>query len=331
MTTAAWIDGTMWALYAWHGIHPGLPHVRFWTTPADPRHTLRINLQDTLLNRVRIDAADLGPEALRRAYGRAVRSHAVYIHGYPTAIASFVDFCNDAKLPSPLPELRVIFSTGELLSPQVRRKLEDFFGVGVVNEYGCSESGLLGFECEAGALHAIPTTAYVEVLAADGSPAGEGEEGDIVITDLLSPLFPLVRYKLGDRGKMLPPLSCPCGRELPVLGLSVGRSSSFIQLPDHRRVFSSVLSQAMPRSVRRFQAEQLSLSHLHFQLVLEPDVTLPEVRRIVSQRLQNVLPHTMLLTFEEVAPSALPVRGKHRYFVPFHDKGEPLTLSKPAS
>ena len=78
--------------------------------------------------------------------------------------------------------------------------------------------------------------------------AVDGEEGislfnikepDIVITDLTNRVFPLIRYRLGDRGALLEE-RCACGNPLPRMMPPDGRTTDLIRLPSgavlaHRR------------------------------------------------------------------------------------------------
>lgn len=52
----------------------------------------------------------------------------------------------------------------------------------------------------------------------------EEENGEIIVTNLLSKSFPIIRYRLGDMIKLAPSgLKCKCGRSHPILLDVVGR------------------------------------------------------------------------------------------------------------
>ena len=75
------------------------------------------------------------------------------------------------------------------------------FGCKVTDRYGCEEVGLIACECERHAgLHLNIEHLYIEFLRPDGSPAASGEEGAIVITDLLNHGMPFIRYRIEDVG-----------------------------------------------------------------------------------------------------------------------------------
>jgi phenylacetate-CoA ligase len=75
---------------------------------------------------------------------------------------------------------------------------------------------------------------YVEIVTPGGA-AKPGETGNILITDLLNPAMPLIRYRIGDMGSWSK-RSCPCGRKLPLLDEVAGRVTDFLVGADGRLV-----------------------------------------------------------------------------------------------
>ena len=63
----------------------------------------------------------------------------------------------------------------------------------------------------------------------DGSPAGPGEMGDVLVTSLRNTAMPLIRYRIGDMAFAPKSGLCSCGRGLPVFGTVVGRSGDFLR------------------------------------------------------------------------------------------------------
>lgn len=64
--------------------------------------------------------------------------------------------------------------------------MEKAFGAKIISEYGAAESGLIAYECpECGNMHINMENVIVEE-----------SEGEIVVTNLLSRSFPIIRYKL---------------------------------------------------------------------------------------------------------------------------------------
>lgn len=110
--------------------------------------------------------------------------------------------------------LKMIKGTSEKIYERYQEEVEKAFGAKIISEYGAAESGLIAYECpECGNMHINMENVIVEE-----------SEGEIVVTNLLSRSFPIIRYKLGDSIKLAEPdFKCPCGREHPVLTDVLGR------------------------------------------------------------------------------------------------------------
>ena len=48
-------------------------------------------------------------------------------------------------------------------------------------------------------------------------------EGEIIVTNLMSKSFPIIRYKLGDYISIGDSINCPCGSEAPIIKDILGR------------------------------------------------------------------------------------------------------------
>jgi phenylacetate-coenzyme A ligase PaaK-like adenylate-forming protein len=141
----------------------------------------------------------------------------------PRQLALFADdpdACDAAR-----GRLRAVLSSGEPLSPDLRRRVETRFGCAVFDHYGLTETGFGGgVECAAHAgYHLREADLYFEIVdPATGRVLPEGATGEVVATTLLRQAMPLVRYATGDAAAMLPG-PCPCGSPLRRLGPVSGR------------------------------------------------------------------------------------------------------------
>ena len=90
-------------------------------------------------------------------------------------------------------------------------------------------------QCEHGRYHASPERGIIEILDGDRS-CEPGEEGRVVVTGLENPLQPLIRYEIGDVAYWAVDQSCPCGRQMPILGGIQGRYEDYCLTRDGRRI-----------------------------------------------------------------------------------------------
>jgi phenylacetate-CoA ligase len=84
---------------------------------------------------------------------------------------------------------------------------------------GANDGGQIAYQCPAmkGALHhTIDDFNFIEIVDDEGMLVPDGAPGRIVITSLLKYAFPLIRYEIGDEGRILPQ-QCSCGRTARIL------------------------------------------------------------------------------------------------------------------
>jgi phenylacetate-coenzyme A ligase PaaK-like adenylate-forming protein len=101
----------------------------------------------------------------------------------------------------------------------VSKDLRRIWGCEVYSHYGMTEMGFgCGVECEArSGYHVREADLYVEIVdPATGSPAPEGQPGEVVFTTLTRRGMPLIRYRTGDISRFIPD-ACPCGTVLKTL------------------------------------------------------------------------------------------------------------------
>ncbi len=112
-------------------------------------------------------------------------------------------------------DLRILIVGAEPHSEEVRRRIEEAYGVFAANSYGLSEMNGPGvaFECpEKRGMHVWEDSYVLEIVDPESlEPVPEGEVGEIVLTTLRREAMPLIRYRTRDLARVLPG-PCPCGR-----------------------------------------------------------------------------------------------------------------------
>jgi len=112
--------------------------------------------------------------------------------------------------------------SADAISASFRAALAVIWGTEVFDHWGMTETGYGGaLACDAhDGLHVRETDLHVEVVdAATGRVLPTGEEGEVVITTLRRRGLPLVRYRTGDRGRLMDG-RCRCGSVLRRLRLN---------------------------------------------------------------------------------------------------------------
>jgi phenylacetate-CoA ligase len=297
----------------WWGVQPGDREVYLWGAPVELSRTDRIKtLRDRLVNQLLLNAFEMSP-ARMDDYLAAIRDwNPKAIYGYASSLALLAAHVESRGTKLKLPALRVVSSTGEPLFPHQRELIERVFGVAASVEYGARDAGLLALQSPDGTLLQMSETHLVEVLDDGGNPA---EEGEAVITSLVSAAQPFIRYRTGDvvRRSGRPD---PGGRGLAVLDAVVGRQTDFIVAADGRIMHALALIyvlRAIP-GVAQFKLIQHAVDQLEVQVV--PDARWSDnARDAVIQGLRARLGPALAVNLklqDAIAPEA---SGKHRYVV----------------
>jgi phenylacetate-CoA ligase len=124
-------------------------------------------------------------------------------------------------------QLRLAYLGAEPYSEEVRRRVEEFYGIRVFNSYGLSEMNGPGvaFECvyQVG-MHIWEDAYFVEIIDPETlEPVPEGVFGEMVLTSLKREGMPVIRYRTRDITRIIPG-ECQCGRVHKRLDRIQGRS-----------------------------------------------------------------------------------------------------------
>lgn len=158
------------------------------------------------------------------------------IIGYPVHLRSLLRALGPAELTALRSTLRLVMTESELLVPEHRALLEREFGVPVHDEYSAFEVLNIAYECLHQRAHLAEDRLFVEILGPDGRPVPDGGEGRVVVTAFMERAMPLIRYDLGDVGR-IDTGPCPCGRRFRTLRLTAGRVNDAVTLPNGRQLY----------------------------------------------------------------------------------------------
>jgi phenylacetate-CoA ligase len=156
----------------------------------------------------------------------------------------------------------------------------------------------------------------VEVLRGDGRPAAPGEEGDIVVTDLLNRGMPLIRYRVGDVG-VLSGKPCSCGRSLPILETVTGRSADFLVTPRGVLVAGVSLVErtltAIP-GLEQLQIIQEKIDEVVLNVVGDEAYS-PETERALLREMRVALGDGVQLRIARISRIEQERNGKYRFAI----------------
>jgi phenylacetate-CoA ligase len=236
------------------------------------------------------------------------------IYALPSALLEVARAYDDG---APRVRARRIFTSGELLHNAARRNIEHAFSAELRDVYGTSETKEIAWECAAGSRHVNADVTLVEILADDGSVAPAGAEGEIVVTLLVNPAMPLVRYRTGDRGALLPG-ACSCGRASPLLGVLAGREADVLELPDGSTRSPYLLTTLLERipALVQYQVVQTERDALRVTAIPARHADRDELSRSIAGALRAELPPTVRIEISFADRLAHGARAKVRVVQP---------------
>lgn len=192
--------------------------------------------------------------------------------GYPSAWGCLAEYINKNDIK--MPEMKAIITDSEAMSGELQDKIEKAFKCTVYHTYGLSEVGMVAMQCENRHYHLVPKLNFVEIVNSDDEKVANGNEGEIIITDLNSNNFPIIRYKTGDRGILENKKECACGCKTPYLTEITGRIEDYILTTDGRKIHrvSQLLKPAI--GIKESQIIQKSKNEILIKVI--PDINFEE-------------------------------------------------------
>lgn len=199
---------------------------------------------------------------------------------------------------------------GEALPPSLRAELKAM-GVNVLQSYGTAELGLIAYESAAMEGMILDEDVIVEIVRpGTGDPVGPGEVGEVVVTVLANPVYPMIRFATGDLSAVLPGIS-PCGRTNTRIRGWMGRADQTTKVKG-MFVTPGQIAEVAARhpEVIRARLEVTSANNLD-AMTLKIEAAGPGVdalAKAVAASLQAVC--KLRGNVEVVAPASLPNDGK---------------------
>jgi phenylacetate-CoA ligase len=140
---------------------------------------------------------------------------------------------------------RLMFGSAEAIDQPSRRYMEKVFGAPFCDQYGAAEVDRSAWQClERQGYHMDIDSVITEFVDEKGEAVADGEQGEVVFTNLFNFAMPFLRYAIEDVGAPTKD-SCPCGRTLPLMKVIEGRKDSFLTLPGGRIISPMIFNFAM--------------------------------------------------------------------------------------
>ena len=258
----------------------------------------------------------------REMADQLLRARPQLIMGYPVVLRGLLRELTAEELARVRKHLRLVMTDSELLTDEAAEHLRGEFGVPVLDEYSAYEVLTMSVQCRAGSMHIDEDRVWLEVVGEEDIPVPDGEVGSVVVTHYRERAMPLVRYRVGDRARIVPG-PCACGSGFRRMKLVDGRENDFVTLPGGRRVYSGVfLSIAMfTPGVAECMIRQAEDGRITVHLV--PDraagVSFERAARSFAAELARLVGTEVPACFEQTDRVRLAVSGKGKFVESAYD------------
>jgi len=186
------------------------------------------------LNQLYMSSYHLAPDLIPYYLNALARYRIKYILGYTSSLYELAQIVIESGRRDL--KMEVVLCNAEPVFDYQREAIEAAFQCPVRETYGMAEAVAAASECREGRMHLWPEAGIIEVLEDNEGDAIQAS-GALVCTGLMNMDMPLVRYRVGDRGRLSPASDqCDCGYKLPMLDSIEGRSDDVIYTTDGRRI-----------------------------------------------------------------------------------------------
>ena len=308
----AWLD----LMFSWAGWKPGELRMEFWgnkKTQLPP--ALWDRIRASLSGHFAVAVYDYNEKSMQDWWQAMSTLHPTIIYGYPSVLTDFSRWL-DSENHRPK-GVKGVFCSAEVLYPSQRKIIEKIFQCKVFNQYGSRETPCVACECPEGNMHLFVDFNRVEFLNTEENADGNK---DIIITPLYNYAQPLLRYQLGDLGKLLD-RSCNCGRGYPLMEINIARSGDLFKGKDGNKIFPSFFIHMLDGNdwIRSFQFKQKT----NYKIELTIETTIKEnINYFQSQLMAAMVPQIKKKMGSQVE---LKIKiadkidrtgaGKHRYVI----------------
>jgi phenylacetate-CoA ligase len=243
----------------------------------------------------------------------------IIIEGYPLSILRIAEYIIEHNVTLTFTP-NAISTSSENFTQQQRNTMEKAFNCQVYDQYGSAESAVFASDCEHKNKHISIEYGLIEVLTKDGAIVREGE-GELIVTSLLNDVMPLIRYRIGDLGKVSLK-KCPCGRNSPILEELYGKTGAVIVSGD-KTIPTAAIAIAFEylKNVKKSQLIQNEPNRVIARLITQPGFDKAE-EDFMRWELQKMLGDTMQIEVELVDHIPAGHNGKYQMVVQNYYKGK---------
>ena len=305
-----------WRATRWWDVDIGDKEIVLWGSPIELSTQDYVRLiRDKLIRTQLLSAFELNEEKINDFLKIIKKTRPAMLFGYPSVMSMIAEYADKHNICLQDLGIKVAFVTSERLYDYQRKQIEQTFNCPVANGYGGRDAGFIAHQCPAGSMHITAEDIIVEIIDNEGNVLPEGEQGEIVVTQLFTSDFPFIRYRTGDIG-VLSNKKCSCGRGLPILKEIQGRTTDFIYASNGTAMHGLSLIYILRDfpGVSYFKIIQQSLTLVQLQLVKNGEYKQSDTVDIIKKFKQR-LGDDVDISIEYLMVIPAEASGKYRYVI----------------
>ncbi|MBK8683461.1 MAG: hypothetical protein IPN31_16430 [Bacteroidetes bacterium] len=224
-----------WRMLKHWELNPGVNMGMIWRIPNSNK-TFKYRTINNVIwwptKRVKLDASFITEEKLWAFYNDSKKYSIEILQGYVGGLEQFTNFVLKHKLK--LPSVKLVWGTAAPISTLQKTLFSEAFTSNILDQYACSEIHFVAANCPGeNNLHVNIDYRHIDIINSETQRVCSNYEyGDILLTDLQNEIFPLIKYRVGDRAKW-ENSSCTCGCVLPLISPVKGRISDYLEVPGY--------------------------------------------------------------------------------------------------
>ncbi|WP_026451802.1 AMP-binding protein [Aequorivita capsosiphonis] len=296
--------------WSWGGYKPG---ERLIQTGISPKRTFPKKLKDIFFRTNYVEAFALNRKTIEDILHRSENKNPKHLAGYPSALN---EMALTAISEDKVYHFNSLISYGDKLYGQHKKNFARAFqNPIIVNTYGCAEGLHMACKVDQPYYYIMSPHVFLEIVDDGGNPVKDGERGHILVTCLTNYAMPLIRYKLGDLGIMLPKEKYPKNVQFnyPLLQEITGRETDVIKIPNGNTLivhsFTGIIE--FYEEIKQFKAIQIAKDKITIEYMLENNEKLSlKAEKEISEKLRNLTDNSMEISLTQVKVITASPSGK---------------------
>lgn len=270
-------------------------------------------IKDIFFKVVYMNAFNLKKDNVQKTLRQVKSKNPKHLAGYPSALNEIALVAiNENKSYT----FKSIISYGDKLFSQHEKNFREAFANPIiVNTYGCAEGILMACKIDHPYYYIMSPHAFIEILDSNGNAVRNGERGHIVVTCLTNFAMPLIRYKLGDLGIMLPKEMYPKNARFnyPLLKEVTGRETDVIRATNGNTLIVHSFTGIMEfyEEIKQFKAIQVTKDKVIIEYKTEDGKKLSSLHEDeIVEKLSNLVENSIAFSLILVKSIAASPSGK---------------------